>query len=125
MNILKTAVNQMSDGNAETGGEDEEGGAAEAATAKAEGATANTANTASTEEEKKTVCTNPDCTRSRPNTTSENKCVCQQQTKPQNSEAASVAGAGGDSKSAPKKTEEGSASQVQQPDAASKCELPQ
>ena len=44
-----------------------------------------------------TVCTNPDCTRSRPNSTAGNKCVCVQPS-PQSPDAQADPGRGGDGK---------------------------
>ena len=66
MNILKFAIQQNLDGVIQP----EEG-----AVSTSPGPDAKPDQAASAEN--KTTCTNPDCTRSRPNNTEDNKCVCQ------------------------------------------------
>lgn len=123
MNILKFVVQQNLDG--VTSQEDTEDVVSTEATSFTDvGKKDSTSKVADT----KPVCTNPDCTRSRPNSNVGNKCVCtqqeqpqQQQEKPQSSESGTVMAAGSDGKSGKKAGEEsggGKASESQ-----SKCEF--
>lgn len=123
MNILKFAVQQNLDG-VTSQEETEEVSSSEATPLTNAGKKDSNSNTPNT----KAVCTNPDCTRSRPNSNVGNKCVCtqqheqqQQQEKAPSCEPGTAESAGSDGKSGKKAGEEsggGKASESQ-----SKCEF--
>lgn len=126
MNILKFAVQQNLDG-VTSQEETEEVSSSEATPLTDAGKKDSNSNTPNT----KPVCTNPDCTRSRPNSNVGNKCVCtqqheqqqqqQQQEKAPSCEPGTAEAAGSDGKSGKKAGEEsggGKASESQ-----SKCEF--